>query len=119
MSDIQETKPFYKTSEFWLHAIGQLLLWVGALPTAGAPPWVKSVVSLALVAGYGLSRGLAKSGTPKAVTVAPPGETTNTGSKHAGFTPPTPEEEQAALSELAPPTSAGVGPVAPGEAFPG
>jgi len=59
-----ETKPFYLTSEFWLHGVLQLLLWVGALPTQGMPGWGRTVISAVALIGYGLSRGLAKGGSP-------------------------------------------------------
>jgi hypothetical protein len=60
----QETKPFYLTTEFWGHAVLQFLLWVGALPTEGMPAWGKTAISATALIGYGLSRGLAKSGSP-------------------------------------------------------
>lgn len=99
MTNIKETKPFYLTSEFWLHAVGQLLLWLGTLPTDGAPGWVKTVISLALVASYGLSRGVAKSGTPKAVMPMP--EFPSAGVKHGSYQPPTMTDEQDAKLALA------------------
>ncbi len=58
-----ETKPFYLTTEFWAHAVLQLLTWVGTLPTAGMPGG-KTTFSIAAFVGYALSRGLAKSGSP-------------------------------------------------------
>jgi hypothetical protein len=67
-------KPFYITSEFWLHNLAQLLLWAGALPTAGTPGYFKTIVSVAAAAAYIVSRGFAKAGTsPTAIgDQAPP-----------------------------------------------
>jgi hypothetical protein len=59
-----ETKAFYKTTEFWGHLVAQILLWAGALPTGGLPSWGTTAISFAGLMGYGVSRGLAKSGSP-------------------------------------------------------
>lgn len=75
---VKETKAFYLTSEFWIHNVLQLLLWVGALPTDGAAPWVTTVISAAAAGSYILSRGVAKSGTTPEATAVLAAEGTQT-----------------------------------------
>lgn len=65
---MKETKPFYKTSEFWLMIIGQVVL---TLQTSDAITlmsqkyaWLSPIMQTLLAIGYILSRGQAKSGVP-------------------------------------------------------
>jgi hypothetical protein len=103
MEKIQETKPFYLTSEFWVSAGLQILLWIGALPTDGAPSWAKTAISAAGVVAYALSRGVAKSGPPFKVlshSLLPEEvDGQSEGVKHENFHPPTEAEVQAAKGD--------------------
>lgn len=58
----KETKAGYKTTEFWLTIIGVLFTQVGALDLPGK--YGKTIQTVALVAAYILSRGIAKAGVP-------------------------------------------------------
>ncbi len=59
---IQEAKPGYKTTEFWLLLIGTLATQVGALDLPGENG--KTITTTALFVAYVLSRGIAKAGVP-------------------------------------------------------
>jgi len=65
---MKETKAFYKTSEFWLMVLGQIVL---TLQTSGAidivnksHAWWAPVLQAVLASAYILARGQAKSGVP-------------------------------------------------------
>lgn len=67
---MKETKAFYKTSEFWLMVLGQVVL---TLQTSGAIDLVAHkyafmgpLLQTLLAAAYMISRGQAKSGIPAA-----------------------------------------------------
>ena len=65
-----ETKPFYKTSEFWLSIIAAL----GVLSTSIADlyPGRWAAVATAIIVGlYSVARGVAKAGVPPAPVVVP------------------------------------------------
>jgi hypothetical protein len=67
---MKETKPFYKTSEFWLHNLGQLVLVLqesGVITVVAAKyNWIAPILQTLLAMGYINSRGNAKSGIPYA-----------------------------------------------------
>jgi len=65
---MKETKAFYRTSEFWLMVLGQLVL---TLQTSGALDlvaqrysWISPILQVVLASSYITSRGKAKSGVP-------------------------------------------------------
>lgn len=58
-----ETKPFFKTSEFWMVVVMHLFAMVSQL--AGMmPPKYGMPVQAALTMAYTMSRGIAKAGVP-------------------------------------------------------
>lgn len=65
-----ETKPFYKTSEFWM-TIATNALAFGAQMAGTLPPQYGIPVQAAVNLGYALSRGIAKSGVPPEPVVVP------------------------------------------------
>jgi hypothetical protein len=72
---MKETKAFYKTSEFWLMVLGQIVL---TLQTSGAIDivshkytWLSPILQTIIASAYILSRGQAKSGIPIGVDDQP------------------------------------------------
>jgi hypothetical protein len=65
---MKETKAFYKTSEFWLLVIGQLILTLQTSDvidlTATKYNWIIPILQTILASAYIVSRGKAKSGVP-------------------------------------------------------
>jgi len=61
-------KPGYLTTEFWLTIVAGALTNLGAIDV---PDRFKWVVSLGLVVGYAISRGLAKYDTPPFPVISP------------------------------------------------
>jgi hypothetical protein len=65
---MKETKSFYKTSEFWLHNIAQIVLILqeaGIIDLVKARyDWIAPILQVAIAYGYIQSRGNAKSGVP-------------------------------------------------------
>ncbi len=65
---MNETKPFYKTSEFWLMVLGQFVLVLqesGVLDlVANKYNWIAPILQAVLASSYITSRGKAKSGVP-------------------------------------------------------
>lgn len=59
---MSETRPGWRTTEFWLVVLGNLLINVGALDVGGAK--YRGLFAILSVVGYSLARGLAKSGVP-------------------------------------------------------
>lgn len=59
---VKETKAGYKTTEFWLTIIGAVATQLGALHLPGK--YGDTIATVALIASYVLSRGVAKSGVP-------------------------------------------------------
>lgn len=79
-----ETKPFYKTSEFYVLVLGEL----GAVVTgiAQVVPGAWAAIAGAVVAGaYAVARGIAKAGVPYTPPTppSPPAPPMAGGSKHA------------------------------------
>lgn len=62
-----ETKPFFKTSEFWI-LIGALLGAITGIFPGLDGHW-RSILAVAAAAAYAVSRGLAKSGVPLGTAV--------------------------------------------------
>ena len=59
-----ETKPFFLTSEFLLAFIAWIALLITSVSTDSVDEWSFSLLSIAIVTGYMLSRGFAKANTP-------------------------------------------------------
>jgi hypothetical protein len=57
---VKEAKAGYKTTEFWLTLVAAILTQVGALHLPGK--YGDTIATVALLASYALSRGIAKSG---------------------------------------------------------
>jgi hypothetical protein len=70
---VSETKAGYKTTEFWVALLGIVLAQIGVLHLPGK--YGDTITTVALAAGYVLSRGFAKGGvpnvTPSAAAIAP------------------------------------------------
>lgn len=64
----KESKPGWRTTEFWLTVLATVsagLIAFGAVPVPdGVPKWVTYVAGVASVIGYAIARGLAKFGVP-------------------------------------------------------
>jgi hypothetical protein len=59
-----ETKPFFLTSEFVLAFLAWLALLLTSLATDSVDAWAFSLLTVAIAAGYMVSRGFAKANTP-------------------------------------------------------
>lgn len=59
---MSETRPGWKTTEFWLVLLGNILINAGAVDVGGAK--YRGLFAILSVVGYALARGLAKSGVP-------------------------------------------------------
>lgn len=77
-------KSGYKTSEFWLAIVSNLLIYLGAVDVPNKYKWI---VTAASVLGYQISRGLAKVYPPKDETSFDP---TGPEAEIPGGGPPTP-----------------------------
>lgn len=62
LSVVKESKAGYKTTEFWVTLLGVFLTQVGALHLPGK--YGATITTVALLAAYALSRGIAKNGVP-------------------------------------------------------
>jgi hypothetical protein len=66
---VVETKPFYKTSEFWYLAASGLEVFLENLMSGGISR--ASMLNAGMAAAYALARGVAKSGNPVAKVETP------------------------------------------------
>ena len=57
-----ETRPFWKTSEFWMLGVGMNLLAIGSQLAEALPPKYGIPLMGLINIGYAVSRGMAKSG---------------------------------------------------------
>jgi hypothetical protein len=75
---MSETRPGWKTTEFWLVLAGNVLINVGAIDVGGAK--YRGLFAVLSVVGYSLARGLAKNGVPASVEPLPEiGDAADTG----------------------------------------
>src|SRR4051812_7364513 len=60
--EMRETRPGWRTTEFWLVLAGNILINIGAVDVGGAK--YRGLFAILSVVGYSLARGLAKNGVP-------------------------------------------------------
>lgn len=73
-----ETKPGVQTTEFWMHAVLQVLLLLNTLNVWSYMPQKYTVLVQGILgAAYALGRGVAKTGVPNATTSNPPDDGVN------------------------------------------
>lgn len=82
---MSETRPGYKTTEFWLVLVGNILINVGAIDVGGAK--YRGLFAIVTVAGYSLARGFAKNGVPDGLGEPPVGDDNDLGDDVPAPTP--------------------------------
>jgi hypothetical protein len=80
-----ETKSAFRTTEFWLVVLVNVLPELGAIDVGDAR--IKGLIHLVTIAGYAIARGLAKQGVP-ADSLATEIAGASEGVKAEGFQPP-------------------------------
>src|SRR3982750_1094226 len=72
-----ETKPFYKTSEFWLSIIAALGVLITSMADLYPGRWAAAATAI-IIGLYSVARGVAKAGVPPTPPVTEPAPTGTT-----------------------------------------